>query len=121
MSGVAAWYAPSDLAALPDDLGTDPTATDTREAQLFGAALSDVPDLVRQASPISYVSTAAPPTLLLHGDADRLIPVAQSERLAAALTALGADVAYETLSDADHMWLGAPDAPAEHSSEPSPS
>ena len=33
---VAAWYAPSDLAALPGDLGTDPAAPDSREALLLG-------------------------------------------------------------------------------------
>lgn len=110
VSAVAAWYPPSDLAALPGDLGTDPDAADTREALLLGGPLSSVPDLVRQASPITYVRADAPPILLLHGRADRLIPCAQSDRLAAALDDVGAEIDYDTYPDADHMWLGSPEA-----------
>ena len=40
VNAVAAWYAPSDLTALPDDLVADPAAADTREAQLFGMPMS---------------------------------------------------------------------------------
>ena len=74
VDAVAAWYAPSDLTALPSDLGADPAAEDTREAQLFGAPLGRVPEVVREASPITYASAGAPPILLLHGDSDRLFP-----------------------------------------------
>ena len=95
VSAVAAWYAPSDLTALPGDLGADPAAADTREAQLLGAALSTVPDLARTASPITYASVVAPPILLLHGEADRLIPGVQSARLGAALRASGTRVEVE--------------------------
>ena len=112
VNAVAAWYAPSDLTALPGDLGADPGAGDTREAQLFGAPLSGVPEVVREASPITYVSAGAPPILLLHGDSDRLIPGVQSVRLDAALRDVGAHVAFETYPGADHMWLGAPEAAA---------
>ena len=89
---VAAWYAPSDVAAVATDLGADPMNPASREAQLLGAAAPTVPEIAAQASPISHVSSTAPPFLLLHGRADRLVPVVQSERLAAALTAAGADV-----------------------------
>jgi len=112
VDAVAAWYAPSDLTALPGDLGADPAAEDTREAQLFGAPLSRVPEVVRGASPITYVAAAAPPILLLHGDSDRLIPCAQSVRLDWALRDVGADVELETYPGADHMWLGSPEAAA---------
>jgi acetyl esterase/lipase len=106
VSAVAAWYAPSDVAAVAADTGADPTDATTREALLVGAAPSAVPDVAAQASPITHVSPAAPPFLLLHGRADRFIPVAQSERLAERLP----DVTLHTYDGADHMWLGAPDA-----------
>ena len=92
------------------DLGADPAAGDTREAQLFGAPLSSVPDLVRQASPITYASAVAPPILLLHGEADRLIPGVQSVRLEAALRGSGTVVELETYPGADHLWMGSPEA-----------
>ena len=78
---VAAWYAPSDIGAVATDLGNDPMDPASREAQLLGAAAPMVPELAAQASPISHVSPAAPPFLLLHGDADRMVPGIQSERL----------------------------------------
>jgi acetyl esterase/lipase len=110
VTSVAAWYAPSDLSRLPADLGADPAAADTREAQLIGAPLSAAPALVREASPITYVRADAPPVLLLHGRDDRLIPCVQSERLYAALAAVDAPAQLETYPGADHMWLGSSDA-----------
>jgi acetyl esterase/lipase len=109
VSAVAAWYAPSDVAAVATDLGVDPADPTTREALLLGAAAVEVPERAAQASPVNHVSPAAPPFLLLHGRADQLIPVAQSERLAALLP----DVQLHTYDGADHMWLGAPDAAAD--------
>ncbi|SOD98181.1 alpha/beta hydrolase [Blastococcus haudaquaticus] len=110
VSTVVAWYAPSDVAAVSTDLGTDPADATTREALLLGAPARDVPELAAQASPISHVSAAAPPFLLLHGAADQLIPPVQSERLHDALTAVGVDSVLELFEGANHMWLGSPAA-----------
>jgi acetyl esterase/lipase len=112
VAAVAAWYAPSDVRAVATDLGVDPLDPATREAQLLGAPAPEVPDAAAQASPLTHVSPAAPPFLLLHGRADRFVPCVQSERLAAELDAAGADVELHLLDGADHMWLGAPDAAA---------
>ncbi|MGY1625169.1 alpha/beta hydrolase fold domain-containing protein [Geodermatophilus sp. SYSU D00965] len=110
VAAVAAWYAPSDVAAVAADTGADPADASTREAQLLGAPPAAVPDRAAQASPVTHVSPAAPPFLLLHGTADRFVPCVQSERLAAALQDAGAHVTLSTSPGADHMWLGAPDA-----------
>jgi acetyl esterase/lipase len=109
VSAVAAWYAPSDIAAVATDIGGDPAAPDSREAQLLGAPVSSVPDVAAQASPITHVSPAAPPVLLLHGRADRLVACLQSERLAERLPL----VELHTYDGADHMWLGTPDVAAD--------
>ncbi|WP_249523005.1 alpha/beta fold hydrolase [Modestobacter marinus] len=106
VSAVAAWYAPSDVAAVATDIGNDPAAPDSREAQLLGAPVSTVPELAAQAGPLTHASPSAPPFLLLHGRADRFVPCVQSERLAGLLP----DVQLHTYDGADHMWLGAPDA-----------
>ena len=110
VAAVAAWYPPTDLPALPGDLGTDPAAADSREAQLLGAPVAAVPDRAAQASPVAHVSPGAPPFLLLHGRADRLIPCVQSERLRDALQDAGVPVGLTTYDGADHMWLGSPEA-----------
>jgi acetyl esterase/lipase len=106
LTAVVAWYAPTDLAALAADIGADPMAADSREAQLLGAPLPAVPDLAAQASPVTHVRPGAPPFLLLHGTQDRFVPGVQSERFRAALSAAGVPVELETYEGADHMWMG---------------
>jgi acetyl esterase/lipase len=110
VAAVAAWYPPTDLPALPGDLGTDPAAADSREAQLLGAPVAAVPDRAAQASPVAHASPGAPPFLLLHGRADRLVPCVQSERLRDALQDAGVPVEFTTYDGADHMWRGSPEA-----------
>jgi|tagenome__1003787_1003787.scaffolds.fasta_scaffold20566719_2 acetyl esterase/lipase len=106
VSAVAAWYAPSDLAAVPADLGVDPRDATTREAQLLGAPAVDVAGLAAQASPLFHVSPDAPPFLLLHGAADQLIPCVHSERLYHALVEAGVEAELDLYEGADHMWAG---------------
>lgn len=60
-------------------------------ALLLGGPAATRPELAGQAGPIGHVTSAAPPTLLLHGRADRAIPYVQSARLHAALLAAGTD------------------------------
>jgi acetyl esterase/lipase len=111
VSAVAAWYAPSDVAAVATDTGLDPADPTTLENRLLGAPAPTVPELAAQASPTSHVSTGAPPFLLLHGAADGFIPPVQSERLHAALVRAGVDAELELFDGADHMWHGSTEAP----------
>jgi dipeptidyl aminopeptidase/acylaminoacyl peptidase len=69
-----------------------------------------VPQRAAQASPVTHVSPGAPPFLLLHGAADRFVPCVQSERLYAALLEVGVEVELDVYEDADHMWIGSPEA-----------
>jgi acetyl esterase/lipase len=110
VAAVVAWYAPSDVAAVATDTGADPLDPSTREARFLGAPVATVPDVAAQASPISHVSPAAPPFLLLHGAADGFIPCGQSERLYDALVEAGVEVELDVYEGADHLWLGAPAA-----------
>jgi acetyl esterase/lipase len=111
--GAVAWFPVTDLPGLPADIaaagGAPDDGPDSREALLLGAPASSVPDLARQASPVTYASAGAPPVLLMHGLADDLVPPAQSIRLAQALQAAGAAVELELVPGATHMWRGASD------------
>ncbi|MDG4839672.1 alpha/beta hydrolase [Micromonospora sp. WMMD967] len=106
------WYAPSNLLTMQSQAhpsGTiDHDAADSPESLLIGAALTEHPELGRAASPITYVTDQAPPMLLIHGDQDVVVPVGQSEELAAALTAVGAEVELSVVPGADHCFGGAP-------------
>ena len=45
-----------------------------------------------EASPVTHVAAGAPPFFLIHGDADEMVPIAQSEEMAAALEKVGVPV-----------------------------
>lgn len=89
---VIAVYCPSDLGRLREDFWVmgqesdlpETGESDSMEGALFGRrAPRDVPELVRLANPVTYITGRCPPFLFLHGDRDRVIPVQQSRVLAA--------------------------------------
>ena len=52
-------------------------------AKLIGGPVQDNKEKARAASPLTYVSKDSAPFLIMHGDQDDLVPLAQSEVLAA--------------------------------------
>jgi dipeptidyl aminopeptidase/acylaminoacyl peptidase len=58
----------------------------------------------RELSPLFFVSAKAPPTLIYHGDADRLVPVDQSQRYQARAKEVGATVDLVVHRGGDHGW-----------------
>jgi acetyl esterase/lipase len=70
-------------------------------AEVFGAASADDP-VLRRASPVAYVSSNAPPFLLLHGDQDPVVPLAHSIKLHERLKAAGANSTLVVVSNAGH-------------------
>lgn len=111
--GVVDWFGPADMFAMAEHDRTvsngsvDPAST--REARWLGAPPEDVPDLARQASPALQVHSGAPPFHIAHGSADDHVPFSQSQRLAAALDAVGADVELTRVEGAGHFWQGVAD------------
>jgi acetyl esterase/lipase len=57
-------------------------------------------------SPILQVSPDDPPTLLIHGTADRTVPINHSERAFAAFQAAGVDTDYIIMDGAGHGFRG---------------
>lgn len=72
------------------------------ESQLLGAAIASVPDKVREADPITYVSKDDPPFLIQHGDSDCLVPMLQSQLLQFALQGERVPVTLHILIGAGH-------------------
>jgi acetyl esterase/lipase len=60
-------------------------------SRLVGGPLPEVREAALAASPLTHVSPQAPPTLLVHGVADTVIPAEQAIRLDKALVAAGVD------------------------------
>jgi acetyl esterase/lipase len=77
-------------------------APDSPESRLMGGPIQEKQELAKTANPLTYVDKADPPFLILHGDQDNLVPLAQSEILAKALTDAGVEVTMQTLEGAGH-------------------
>jgi acetyl esterase/lipase len=75
------------------------------EQVVFKARLADEPERFRAASPVHRVHAQAPPFLVLHGERDTLVPVADACRFVAALRAVSENpVAYAELAGAEHAF-----------------
>ncbi len=70
-------------------------------SELIGAKLSDA-EKTAAVSPITYVDKNSPPTLILHGTHDALVPFAQSEEFEAAMKKAGAPVWLQKFPGAGH-------------------
>lgn len=62
----------------------------------LGGSLADpaVLEQAGRATPLTYVDVGDPPFLVIHGEADEMVPIEQSELLVAALTQAGVDVTF---------------------------
>jgi len=81
----------------PVDLTTEYASTHPLVTELIGRSYEEVPELYADASPVTYLDSNDPPTLILHGTSDRLVPVTQSENLKARLDSLGVPCTYYPL------------------------
>jgi acetyl esterase/lipase len=63
-------------------------------------------EIGRRISPISHVSADSPPTLIIHGDADRIVPIQQAESFVAKLKEKKVPVELIVKRGADHGWPG---------------
>jgi acetyl esterase/lipase len=63
-------------------------------------------EIARQISPIQHVSSDDPPTFIVHGDADKLVPLQQSEVIVEKFKAAGVETKLEIKKGGGHGWLG---------------
>jgi fermentation-respiration switch protein FrsA (DUF1100 family) len=119
VQAVVDWFGPVDIRLGPVVFGNNPCTTPlddlnrtyggeatpffywTRAWGLFlGGSLTDpaVLETAARATPLSYLDPADPPFLVIHGEADDMVPVAQSEALVRALEGVGVPVAFVVAS-----------------------
>lgn len=95
VQAVVNFYGPYDLTA--------EIAQKSDDVQGFlGATWDENPDLHLKASPMHYLNAGDPPTLIFHGTIDEVVPVEQSERLAARLGELGIPCVFERFEGWPH-------------------
>jgi acetyl esterase/lipase len=98
---VCAFFPATDLVALDHDRNQDGRIRYATE-RLLGGKVEDHLDAARQASPVTWVDAGDPPTLLIHGDRDVIIPVAQSRLYFERLRAANVPCELMEIPDAGH-------------------
>ncbi len=81
----------------PFDMTTEYARVHPLVTNFIGASYDSRPDLYEEASPAKYLGKDNPPTLILHGTSDQLVPVSQSDTLKARLDRLGVPNEYYRL------------------------
>lgn len=96
VAAILDWYGISDL----NDMLTGPNQRGYAVAWFAG--LPNAQELAKKVSPLTYVRRDVPPTLVIHGDADPIVPYSQATRLHDALTAAGAPTDMYTVPGGGH-------------------
>ena len=108
------FFGPTDLTQPPPPsrmaaMGGGPSSRE----QLLGAPPEGVPAIARDASPLLKVDAGDPPFLIVHGTADPLVSISESERLAAALSSAGVEAYFVAVEGGGHGDFLSPEtAPA---------
>jgi acetyl esterase/lipase len=122
VQAVACFFPPTDfvnyggegkLAFAPDGLLANfRTAFDVREFDPKTKRLEHLSDekkileLARRISPITHVGANSAPALIIHGDADKLVPISQAEAIVARFKEAGVPAELVVKKGADHGWAG---------------
>ena len=72
--------------------------------KLLGGLPHEVPEVAALMSPITHVGTHSPPTFLVHGTHDRIIPVEDARDLCRALSDAGVPTVYLELPQVAHAF-----------------
>ena len=97
LKAIVAFYGWSDLTA--------PGVRDPYWNEAFlGKKYEDAPELYKEASPITHVSKQSPPTMLLQGTIDAIVPMSQSVKLAEKLQASNVPYIYVPFEGQFHAF-----------------
>jgi acetyl esterase/lipase len=93
VAAVVAYFPPTDLSRWENRRAFPATTLTETEAAQY--------------SPLRFVSPAAAPSLIVHGDADRVVPMVEGETMYAALSKAGVPAAFVRIQGAGHSFDGA--------------
>jgi acetyl esterase/lipase len=74
------------------------------DMKMFAKTREEAPELYKKGSPITYLDAKDPPMLLVHGTADKTVPLSQSETFLRIAKQQGAPCALEVIPDAPHTF-----------------
>ena len=113
VAAVACLFPPSDFPALEKILSKDVApAFDFREYDATTCKYERVSperrrEIARELSPLTHASKDTVPTFIIHGDADKVVPIEQSKALIAKLNECGATCKLKVAPEMPHagVWL----------------
>ncbi len=105
VASVMSWFAPTDLTTLEADSDM-PASADGYLTDFLGAGLDEEPGRYEATSPLAHAGADLPPTMIVQGGADRLVPLEQGAALADALEDAGVPVTELDLPWAHHGFTG---------------
>ncbi|WP_457099532.1 alpha/beta hydrolase fold domain-containing protein [Microbacterium sp. P5_E9] len=123
VAAVVDFYGVSDVDTLPPFLDTLPpewvaqilAQGPASEADPTSVILARTPldpaNARRLLSPVHHARAGGPPFLLVHGDADGVVPLSQSDQLLEVLEAAGVPAELLIVEGGDHVFLGADPLP----------
>ncbi|MGM9714188.1 MAG: alpha/beta hydrolase-fold protein [Prevotella sp.] len=100
VDAVVDWFGPIDMSRM--ERCETYKDTNSPEAVLIGGPSADNPDMVKAMNPMSYIDKKDPKFLVIHGDADPVVPYCQSEFFAKALKDAGRLDDFITVPNGNH-------------------
>lgn len=109
VQGLVAWYGVFDFGSIPElssqQAGRGDPA-DSAVGKYLGCAPAQCAGKVALASPITHLDAKDPPTLLVHGEIDKVVLVGQSRAFHAALQTKGVASELLVIPAVDHSFIG---------------
>lgn len=99
---VVDFFGPADL----NLYSASEAVVDAYMVPVFGKACKTDPEVFKKASPVTYVTKASPPVLILHGTFDFIVPIIHSENLEKKLKDAGVTAEFITVRGEGHGWGG---------------
>ena len=98
------FFGPTDMVDLYNN-ASDPSIPPSLQLLLSGTPTTNAA-MYQQSSPINFVTAQSPPTIILHGGMDPLVPVAEAVELDTKLQSMGVVQQYILYPTEGHGWVG---------------
>lgn len=117
VAAVAVFFPPTDFLEWRDGKMVDPKvlapllavgANSAKEGALNGKSNEELQEMAKAISPLYQVRKPSMPFLLIHGDADEVVPLSHSQKLVQAIQSAGGSAELIVKQGGGHPWLTLP-------------
>ena len=115
VAAVAVFFPPTDFLEWKDGKSVDPKvvgpllAVGASDAELASKSELELKDMAKAISPLYQVRKIDAPFLLIHGDADEVVPLSHSQKLVKAIQDVGGAAELIVKEGGGHPWLSLPE------------